>query len=124
MDILKCVFNIILCHSVGVSSASSSSSSSSSGTNGGLTSQFAQTQNTFPGPGLGYNYGNVYPAYPLFNGYGNQVPAGVSLNNRNSFEEDVPVVARTQLYVPNSLAAPLDYGLFLNNYQQQQNAYV
>lgn len=107
-------------------SSSSSSSSVSGSSNGVPNAPFPQTQNTFPGAGYGYNYGNVYPQYPFFNPFGaNQVQAGPSLNNRNSFEDDVPNFAHNtlnpQLYAPNTLIAPLDYGQY---FQQQQNAYV
>lgn len=127
----KCAFKYIyinkknlLCVSVGVSSSASSSSTA----NGG--------QNIFPSAGYGtaYNYGNFYPTYPFFNPYGgpnpgNQYQATASLSNRNSFGDDVASNSaqapfNPQLYAPNSVAAPLDYGQFLNNLQQQQNAYV
>lgn len=103
-------------------SSSSSSSSASSGTNGFQNIPFAQTQNP-----LGYNYGGVYPSYPYANPYGGQIQAA-TLNNRNSFEEAVPVLTRNginpQLYAPNTLNAPLDYGQLWNIDQQQRNEYV
>lgn len=112
------------------------SSSSSSGGPNGQFAQFAQTQNTIPATGYAYNYGNIYPSYPvypIYNAYGsvnpgNQVQTSATLNSR--FGEDVPVQtsaqigSNPQLYAPNTVAAPLDYGQYLNNLQQQQNAYV
>lgn len=114
-----------------MSSSSSASIASSSGSNGGSNVQFAQTQQ-FPGTGFGYNFGNLYPSYPTYNPYGqyypgNQVQTSASLSSRGSFGDEEPVSGQTTYtsFGPNSVGAPPIYGgPFLNNLQQQQNAYV
>lgn len=117
-------------------SASSATSSSSSGTNGGNT-QFAQTQNTaYPATGYGYNYGGgIYPSYPVFPygqiNPGNQIQTSATLNSRNSFGDDESAPINTgqapfnpQPYGTNAIIPPVNYNPYLNNLQQQQNAYV
>lgn len=107
--------------------AISVSTSSVGGPNGGSSIQFSHA----PGVGYGYTYGNVYPSYPTLNPYGqfypgNNVQTSVSLGSRGSFGDDEQASGHTSFSsAPNFAGAPPVYGgPYLNNVQQQQNAYV